>query len=108
MIAQLHTSVAFGHAVHHLVEVAGVVDVVVREEHPLHVGGLDETEHVLEPLLAVRDRAGVDDHGLLALDHHRVQVDEQRLAECLLHGVDEPGVGRDLLGLGAAVGAKGA
>ena len=49
---------------HHLVEVAGVVDVVVREEDPPHVLRLDEREHVLQPLLAVRRRAGVDDHRL--------------------------------------------
>ena len=85
IIAQLHTSCAFGHARHRLVEVAGVVDVVVRQEDPPHVLGLDEREHVLQPLLAVGEGAGVDDHRLRAEDHHRVQVDEQRLAERGLH-----------------------
>ena len=54
--------------------------------------GSTRREHVLEPLLAVRRRAGVDDHRLLAEDHHRVEVDEQRLAQGLLHLVDHVGV----------------
>ena len=81
---------------HRLVEVAGVVDVVVREEDPAHVFGLHEREHVFEPLLAVRGRAGVDDHRLLAQDHHRVDVHEQRLPERRLHLVDHERVVRDL------------
>jgi hypothetical protein len=81
---------------HHLVEVAGVVDVIMRKEHPTDVLGLDEGEDVAEPLRAVRWRAGVDDHRLFAQDHHRVDLYEQRLAERLLHLVDHVRVGRDL------------
>jgi AcrR family transcriptional regulator len=99
--AQLATSVALGHAGHHLREVAGVVAVVVREEHPPHVFGGDDREGVGQPLLAVRDGTGVDDHRLGSGDHHRVDVDGQRRAERRLHLVDEPGVGCDALGLDA-------
>ena len=74
LIAQVATSVAFVHARHHLFEVAGVVDVVVRQVHPAHVRRVDQAEHVVEPLPPVGDRAGVDDHWLLTHDHHRVQV----------------------------------
>ncbi len=87
--------------VHHLLEVARVVDVVVGQVHPSHVLGLDQGEHVLEPLRPVRDRAGVEDHRLRAEDHHGVQVDEQRLAQRLLDRVDHVGVGGDLGGLDA-------
>ena len=67
---QLTTSVAFGHASISAFEVAGVVDVVVADEHPAHVLGLDEAEHVVEVLLAVLGDAGVDDDRLGAADHH--------------------------------------
>jgi hypothetical protein len=36
-----------------ITEVAGVIDVVVREVDPLHVRGLDEIEHVLEKLAVI-------------------------------------------------------
>ena len=49
---------------HHGVEVAGVVDVVVADEHPADVLGLDDREQVGEVLLAVLGHAGVDDHRL--------------------------------------------
>ena len=108
-IAQLHTSVAFGTRGHHLVEVAAVVDVVVGEEDPPHVLRLDERERVLQPLLAVRRRAGVDDHRLRAADDHRVQVHEQRLTERRLHLVDHERVGgRPRSAARRCVGASGA
>jgi hypothetical protein len=75
-IDQLQTSFAFGHA--------------------SHVLGLDQREHVLQPLLAVGDGAGVEDQWFPAEDHHRVQVDEQGLAERLLHGMDHVRVLGDL------------
>ena len=78
-----------------LVEVAGVVDIVVRQEDPPDILRLDEREHVLQPLFAVRGSAGVDDHRLLAEDDHRVDVDEQRLAERRLHLMDHERVVRD-------------
>ena len=94
-MAQLHTSCGVRAARQRLVEVAGVVDVVVGQEDPPHVLRLDQREHVLQPLLTVRGGAGVDDHRLLAEDHHRVEVDEQRLAQRRLHLMDDVGVLRD-------------
>src|SRR5205085_4936020 len=78
------------------VEIAGVVDIVVRQEHPADVLRLDEGEHVTHPLLPVGRSAGVDDDRLLAEDHHRVDVDEQRLAEGFLDLLDHERVGCDL------------
>ena len=43
---QLTMSVALGARFHEGVDVAGVVDVVVADEHPADVVGLDEAEHV--------------------------------------------------------------
>ena len=81
---------------HRLVEVAGVVDVVVGQEDPAHVLGLDQrnTSSSHCSRLAMVPVSTII--GSRAQDHHRVQVDEQRLAERLLNGVDDPGVGGDL------------
>jgi hypothetical protein len=54
---------------HDLGKVAGVVGVVVAEEHPPDIGRVNEAEHVLEPGPPVPDRAGVDDYRLGRLDH---------------------------------------
>lgn len=81
---------------HRLIKVAAVIDIIVRQEDPADVVGLNKGEHVAQPLLAVGGRAGVDDHRLFAEDHHRIEIDEQWLAERGLHLVDHIGVERDL------------
>ena len=73
-----------------------MVDVVVRHIDPLDVDRVDQAEHVLEPLLPVRRRAGVDDHRLLTPDDERVEVHEQRLPARGLDLLDQEGLGRDL------------
>jgi hypothetical protein len=54
-----------------------VVAVVVREEHPPDVGRVDDAEHVLQPLVPVVNRAGVDDRRFRTGDHHRVEIDAE-------------------------------
>ena len=83
-----------------------MVAVVVGEEDPADVLGLDDGEHLLQPLLPVHRSAGVDDHGLGAADDHGVH----RHVEPGLAGGevrDEVGLGGDRLdgGLGDGVGS---
>ena len=86
---------------HHLFEVAGVVDVVVGDEHPLHVFGLHEREGIVEPLLVIGDGPGVDDHRLGTGDDHRVDVHRERGTQRGLHLVDEVSVEAHALGFDA-------
>src|SRR2546427_310884 len=51
---------------------------------------------VIEPLLTVRNGAGVDDHRFCTPDDEGVEVDEQWMAERGLDRLDQPGVGRNL------------
>lgn len=75
-----------------------MVAVVVGEEHPTHVGRVDDRRHVGAPLLAVQRGAGVDDDGLLWEDHHGVHHHEG--AGLGGHEVrDEVGVLGDSVGL---------
>ena len=109
---QLMTAVAFGASVHEGVEVAGVVDVVVADEDPADVVGLDEAEHVGQELVAVLGHAGVDDDRLSGPDHHRVEGDGDGGLAFALVVVDQERVGRDLgrrdAGLGRLVVHVGA
>ena len=66
------TSVALRRGLEHGVEGTDVVAVLVGEEHPADVFGIDEAEDLLEPVLAVDGCAGVDDDRLLAADQQRV------------------------------------
>ena len=63
------------------------------------VVGLDDGEHLLQPWLAVDRCAGVDDHGLGAADHHRVDRQEQPVAG-RSQVRDQEGLGGDELRLG--------
>ena len=76
-----------------------MVAVLVREEHPLDVLGVDQAVDLLEPVLAVHRGAGVDDDRLLAEDHHRVH---RHVGAGLGGGEvrDQVGVGRHLHGGG--------
>jgi len=56
----------------HRLEVADVVVVVVGDENPADVLGLDDGEDLRQPVLAHQRAAGVDDHGLGAADHEAV------------------------------------
>ncbi len=71
--------------------------------HPGH-----EREHLFEPFRAVRRCAGVDDHRLLAADHERVDVDEQRLPARRLHLTIRNVSGAISSGGKLTVGASGA
>ena len=115
-------------ALEHVEQRTGVVAVVVREEDPAHVFGLDHREHLLEPLLAMHRCAGVDDHRFAAADDHRVHRQQQavgpgrqvrdqedvgsdRLGSRDGHGIERGGGHRELLGAGdevviVAVGAR--
>lgn len=55
-----------------LVEIPNVIDVIVRYEDPTDVLRFDQREYVLQPLFAICGGAGIDDHRLLAEDHHRI------------------------------------
>jgi hypothetical protein len=81
---------------HHLVDVAVVVDVVVADEHPAHVVGVDEREQVVEVAGAVERRAGVDHHRLGATDEHGVHVHRSGRAGRRVRIVDHERVGSDL------------
>ena len=85
--------------VEHRVEVAEVVVVVVRQEDPADVLGLDDGEDVLQPLVTAEQHAGVDDHRLAAADDRAVGADE---AARRVGGQrrDQPGVGGDRFGGG--------
>ena len=76
-----------------------MVAVLVGEEHPADVVGVDEAVHHLEPVLAVHRGAGVDDDRLLAEDHQRV---DRHVGAGLGGGQvgDQVGVGRHLHGGG--------
>jgi hypothetical protein len=80
---------------HQRVQVAGVIDVVMADEEPTDVGGIDEAEHVSEELVSVRGLARVHHDGLLAADHHRVQRDAHRCLALALVVVDQEGLGCD-------------
>jgi hypothetical protein len=58
-----------GARIYDLAQVAGVVVVVVGEEHPADIGRVDQVPGVLEPLLAIGGGAGVDQHRLGPGDH---------------------------------------
>ena len=76
-----------------------MVVVVVREEDPANVLGLDDREDVLQPLVAAEEHARVDDHGLRAADHRAVGA-EVAAGGVGGEGRDQPGVGGDRLGGG--------
>jgi hypothetical protein len=81
-----------------LSDVADVVAVIMGEEHPPHVGWVDDRTHRFEPSLAEERCAGVDDDGLLGKDDHR--VDEHVGTGLGGHQVgDQVRVGRDALWL---------
>ena len=67
---QFTMTVAFGAGSHQRVQVAGVVDVVVADEDPLDVLGLDDAEHVVQELVTVLTHPRVDDDRLRGLDDH--------------------------------------
>ena len=92
MLKKLATTVALGATVEEVGHVADVVAVVVGQEHPADVGGVDDRRHGVEPLLAVQRGAGVDDDGLLGEDHQRV------------HEHVRAGLGRDEVGDQVRVG----
>ena len=96
---EVHDERRLGRRLEHLVERAGVVAVLVGEEHPADVVGVDEAVHHLEPVLAVHRGAGVDDDRLLAEDHQRVH---RHVGAGLGGGQvgDQVGVGRHLHGGG--------
>ena len=73
-----------------LIQVAGVIDIIVGQEDPTHIGRLDQREHVLQPLTTIRRRAGVDDDRLRPPDHHRVDEHLQRLTTRVLHLMNHP------------------
>ena len=66
-----------GARLHDLDQIARVVDVVVGDVYPTDLLRLDDREHILEPLLPVRRRPGVDDDRLGAFDDQRVQGDPE-------------------------------
>ena len=103
---QLTTSVALGASVHQGVDVARVVDVVVADEHPADVLGLDEAEHVGQELLAVLGHAGVDDDRLGGADDHRVERHRHGRLALAVVVVDQERLGSDLGRLEAGLGAE--
>ena len=62
-------------AVESVEQPAGVVTVVVRQEDPTDVFGLDDREDLLEPELSMYRCTGVDDDRLGATDDHRIDRD---------------------------------
>ena len=59
---------------HDLCQVAGVVGVVVGEEHPADIGGVDDAEGILQPLIAVRGTSRVDYDRFGPGDNERVDI----------------------------------
>jgi hypothetical protein len=88
-----------------LVEIAHVIAVVVGQEHPTDVLGLDEGEDLREPVLSVHGRAGVDHDGLSAADEHRVRGHIDPRAGGGEVG-DQPGVGGDAVRTGGGDGGE--
>ena len=79
-----------------LVEVAGVIDVVVREEDPRTSSGSTSENTSSSHCLRFAGVPGVDDDRLRAEDHHRVDVHVQRLTERGLDLMDHVRVLGDL------------
>jgi hypothetical protein len=61
--------------VQHVVEAPRVVAIVVGEEDPADILGLDEREDLLSPVLPMNRGTGIDDDRLLAPDQERVHLD---------------------------------
>ena len=64
-----------------------MVVVIVGEEHPAHVGGVDDAEEVLEVAVAVGGHPGVDDDARRVEDL-AVPVDPERIARHVDHHVE--------------------
>jgi hypothetical protein len=83
-----------------------VVVVVVGQEDPAHVGGIDHGEHLLEPVVAHERGAGVDDDGLAARDDEAVDADERARRRLDAERRHEPRVGGDGLDGGGEQGRR--
>ncbi len=73
-----------------------MVDVVVADEHPAHVFGLDEAEQIVEELGPVLGGAGVDHHRLLPTNEHGVHGDGHGCAAFADVVVDQERLTRNL------------
>jgi hypothetical protein len=81
-----------------------VIDVVVADEHPADVIGLDDREDVLEELFAVLGHAGVDDDGFCRADDHRVERHQHGRVALAGVIVDDVGLAGDLGRVEASLG----
>ena len=75
-----------------------MVAVVVGDEHPADIFGIDDAEQIVEVLVSVDGGSGVDHDGFGAGDHHRVEMNNEGRFAFAEGGLDDPSVIGDAQG----------